>query len=84
MLYKSKLKPWYKERRDGPESTPMVTGDIQGELVLSRDLECIPLQTIHSEQCEEGDEELYYLDTQGDYIFPSLPPAPSTCSCPHG
>ena len=84
VLYKSKLKPWWKERHlTRPEATPAERSEGNGSFgQIQRDLECIPLQTIHSELCEEEEEDLFYLDDLGHFVFPTLPPGQGYCSCP--
>ena len=45
--------------------------------------ECIPLQTLHSETCPElPDEEIFYSDEFGNYVFPLLAAPLGACSCP--
>ena len=50
----------------------------------SQDFECIPLQTLHSETCTElSDDDIFYSDEFGNYVFPIFQQPPGTCSCPH-
>ena len=85
VMYKTKLKPMWKERHekniDAPQANPSeVTGSLNH---FHRDFECIPLQTIQQETCEiEDDEELYFMDELGNYVFPLVHPQMTTCSCP--
>ena len=52
--------------------------------IFLQDFECIPLQTIHSEACSQlTDEDIFYSDEFGNYVFPIVNQHPGTCSCPN-
>jgi len=86
VVYKTKLKPLWKERHaKRHDTTPNTRSEMNSSFShLHKDFECIPLQTIHNEHCEElNEEDVYYADEFGNYVFPMMSPQPGSCSCPH-
>jgi hypothetical protein len=93
VMYKSKMKPMWKERQcQRAENSRAEAGDngangVLGSLneYLQKDLECIPLTNlVHSDLCEAGEEEeFFYHDDTGNFVFPLLSPGPTFCSCPN-
>ena len=52
--------------------------------LIIKDFECIPLQTLHNETCATlADDEIFYSDEFGNYVFPIVHQEPGSCSCPH-
>ena len=86
VVYKTKLKPLWKERHaKRHDTTPQMNTEMNSSFShLHKDFECIPLQTIHNENCEElNEDDIYYADEFGNYVFPIMSPQPGSCSCPH-
>eukprot|EP00090_Calanus_glacialis_P038643 TRINITY_DN67371_c0_g1_i1.p1 TRINITY_DN67371_c0_g1~~TRINITY_DN67371_c0_g1_i1.p1 ORF type:complete len:950 (+),score=100.15 TRINITY_DN67371_c0_g1_i1:2-2851(+) len=86
VVYKTKLKPMWKERHaKRHDTTPATRSEMNSSFShLHKDFECIPLQTIHNEDCEElNEDDIYYADEFGNYVFPIMSPQPGSCSCPH-
>ena len=60
--------------------------DLSGNMtkLIIKDFECIPLQTLHNETCATlADDEIFYSDEFGNFVFPIVQQEPGSCSCPH-
>ena len=83
VVYKTKMKPKWKERRKKLYNTPATRSEVESSFShIHKDFECIPLQTMRGCDDEEEDD-IYYLDEYGNYVFPLSPTLPGSCSCPH-
>lgn len=116
VLYKTKCKPMWKNRRKRLTNTPVTQSVVEGDSfgggpngslsfpyppgldpaapVIVEDettfngeddygFECIPLQPICNEDYNDEDDDIYFLDEFGNYVFPlSTPTIPGSCSCP--
>ncbi len=58
----------------------MCDGDLDGEDECEFGFECIPLQSVCN---EEDNDDIYFLDEYGNYVFPvsSSPTVQGSCSC---
>jgi hypothetical protein len=115
VMYKTKCKPMWKNRRKRLTTTPATASVVEVDdpsqqlhpgggcgagppTVLQAytddqcqfeeeeeadefDFECIPLQSVCNE--EDTDDDIYFLDEYGNYVFPvSSPAIQGSCSCP--